>query len=486
MGLIESLWNKKGLPGQAPTAEDLASWCLEKRERLPLGLSKQRIPGSDRSPAPVQTAAMRMLALAAPVDVYAPGHRSWDVATALAGAMMDGEDLAGPLGDAATAWNAAFKFMKDMGQDTDLDDVPLISLLKAYAACPKAIEAVQWRHGILPAPFAVRLHRRHAEQGELPGFGQFQRPERVLPGERTQAYLPTLEPETQPTPALILSLLDEGGGAVGKGPAPVANRLFVFSLLSVPPKDRTDSLRSLTMSVEEIIEGWLGWNPKRYWPNEKVSGKELQLSLAKMSRISVPLGDRGGLYYPVMFGGASGWELSDRIRLICQLPTSEVGPPVDRWALKKLGKIGNLMFRSYLSVVFDWDRYGGRHGKLVRPTRPEVHRAPGGQVVDRRGQVLLDRQGRPVLSPHNPRAVKTGRREPNPARTRYPEYGPDDRVALAYPAGVFKDRRLRSKARKVAERAFTQIEDMGVWVIERDDKFWRVMPPDRNPDFPQR
>ena len=70
-------------------------------------------------------------------------------------------------------------------------------------------------------------------------------------------------------------------------------------------------------------------------------------------------------------------------------------------------------------------------------------------------------------------------REPNPARSRYPEYTPDDLVALAFPGQVFKHTRRDIRLRAVA--ALQRLETAGV-VVERMGMTlhptFRPMPPD--------
>ena len=74
------------------------------------------------------------------------------------------------------------------------------------------------------------------------------------------------------------------------------------------------------------------------------------------------------------------------------------------------------------------------------------------QIVGVDGQPLRDRRGRPIDRYTDPRAVRTGRRERNPAVDRYPVLGPRDVVRLVYPQGVANDRRNRARARETLER----------------------------------
>lgn len=130
-----------------------------------------------------------------------------------------------------------------------------------------------------------------------------------------------------------------------------------------------------------------------------------------------------------------GWRLDDRLEFIVRLPPSKVGPSVDREMLRRLGN-HTPAYRAYLSLIFEWDRFGGRNGRLIKPTVPVVERGAGGVIVDHRNRPVSGKGGMPVKSPRRPKAVPTRPREPNPARTRYPKYNADELTQLAYPARV--------------------------------------------------
>ena len=192
------------------------------------------------------------------------------------------------------------------------------------------------------------------------------------------------------------------------------------------------------------------------------------------------MNDRGGGYFPVMVSAWSGWGLNDLLGFLVRLPRGHVGPQIDRELLRSLRDSGPA-YRLYLSLCFEWDKYGGHKGKLIRPTRPEVRRAVGGQVLDASGRVLTGPGNQPVYTPHDKRAILTGEREPNPARSRYPDYIPDDLVVLTFPGHVFADKHIRREMRRRAVKAVDRLERAGV-VVERmgtpRHPTYRVMPPD--------
>ena len=241
------------------------------------------------------------------------------------------------------------------------------------------------------------------------------------------AYLPGLELDAPPEPAMLLALFDRGGGAsmAANGRTSLEARIFLEVLMGHPPPERDGRLKETAYTLKEITGEWLGWDSRNYRRNGSTTGAALRAALARVRDIAVPMNDRGGFYYPVMVSAGQGWGLDDKLAFVTRLPDSQVGPQVNRLVLRSLARHGPA-YRLYLSLCFEWDRHGGRGGKLIRPTRPEVLRAPGGQILDAKGEIITGRGGKPVYTPHDPRAIATGRREPNPARARYPEYSADE------------------------------------------------------------
>lgn len=169
--------------------------------------------------------------------------------------------------------------------------------------------------------------------------------------------------------------------------------------------------------------------------------------------------------------------------------------------------VARRLYRGYLSLCFDWDYYAGHRGKLPLPTRPEVLRDPATKVLLNAegtpilGAVIKDDEGRPrkdrggnyiaagsmpAKAWNDPRAVRTGRREPNPEIQRYRVYEVDDLVRLCYPVTVYDDQNTRRQARLMARRAIEVIEEKGGCIIEplaprggaHRPPPWRILPPD--------
>ena len=348
---------------------------------------------------------------------------------------------------------------------------PLYPLVQAY---PVVTEPGRHDRPIVPAVFV------QTQQQPL-----FHLPAPELPGHTTlgdTAYLPGLEPEAPPAPALLLAMFDAAGGAslTQNGRVSAAASIWLEAMLDLPPASRDGSLRETRYPIREVAGEWLGWNLRNYRTTGKKTGQALAHALRDVRDLWVPMNDRGGGYFPVMVSAWSGWSLDDRLGFVVRLPRGHVGPQIDRRLLRSLRDSGPA-YRLYLSLCFEWDKYGGHNGKLIRPTRPEVRRGSGGQVLDAKGQILTGRGNQPIYTPHDKRAILTGEREPNPARSRYPEYSPDDLVAMAFPGQVFADKHTRREIRRRAVAALHRLETAGVvveWMGTTLHPTFRPMPPD--------
>ena len=346
--------------------------------------------------------------------------------------------------------------------------------------------------GIAPSHCATRM--TPDEQGELP-IGDYTTPGAYFathpPG---QHFLPGMEPEGIAVPAVMLGLFDRFGGSM------LARHAWIEALLSIPVAARDGHVRKIfgakPLLVREVAVDWFQWEPKHYRERGKKTGRLLVSTLAQLNRIVIPINRRGGYYLPVMIMAVEGWTLDDRIAIHgCIEPAGQVGPSINRAMLRYLRPKSEASYRAYLSLCFEWDRYGattdakaspGHKRKLVRHDRPEVKRDGAGYVLDARGRVVTNRRGEPETSPFNRRAVRTGAREPNPARDCYPHYDADDLVRLCFPLKVFDDPAARRAMRMKARRAIEKLESIGGCTIERCGHNprehllpWRVMPSGR-------
>ena len=362
---------------------------------------------------------------------------------------------------------------------------PLTPVVRAWLHRPTVVEPERRRRGILPRDTARRMNHR------LPGFDT-PPPSRPGPVEVPEvAHLPGLIPDRPPLPVL-LDLYDRAAWSANtskRGVPSVAMRLFVEALLSLPSHARDGNLHRFILPVREVVGEWLAWDLRHYRPQETHGGGALRRALAAVRDMAVDMPRRdgkpgqGGWYYPVMISAVEGLALDNRLEIIMRLPQgSGVGPPVDRQMLRKLGKTNSAAYRAHLALCCEWDRVGGHRGKLILPTRPVVLRNASGQLLSGRGDVLLDRKGRPVTSHNDSRAVRTGEREPNPARTVYQPYDAYGVLALCYNLDTVPADNRRHYLNS-AVRALETMEQAGACVIERLNESprsrglpWRIMP----------
>ena len=243
------------------------------------------------------------------------------------------------------------------------------------------------------------------------------------------------------------------------------------------------------------MEDWLGWQAAWYRPNKKDTGGALKRALAAVRDMYITLprknGTRGpsGWQFPLMLSELEGFGLNDHLTLVMRVPEGNaVGPQVDRELLKKLGLRSGAAYRMYLHLCCEWDRHGARSGRLIKATRPEVLRAPGGQVIDSEGTVLTGPDHRPVFTHNDERAVRTGNGEPNPARQRYPEKGRHDLLLMAYGPeyvthhinsgnrSIYVDRAIKALKYIESQHGCT-VEELGP--VAQAGMPWRIMPHDR-------
>ena len=393
----------------------------------------------------------------------------------------------------------------------DLPVHPLTPLVRAWQAQKYSAKPERRTQGILPSTFAPPLPNAVSKiLAMLPPPSQLGRVDLGVTGE---GHLPALDPAGgEETPALLLGLFDRHFGPLRKGPtnqpfAPVEVRVFLELLLSTPADARNGLRQSLgPFTIREIVGDWLGWDLRHYRPQGRWTGIMLAEGLSKLHNLVIPIGLTGG-YFPVRLDRYSGLALDDKIYFDVRLPAGAgVGPPVDRLMLRGVGCVGARSYRAYMGLLFEWDKYGGRKGKLVRATRPLVRRNANGEVLGKEGEVLLNTKGKPEVSSYASGAVALGGREPNPAvELRYPLYDQDELLRLCYPPGILSDiyKSTPAKRRDAARRAresVESLEEMGACLIERTGARlpirggkrmrnvrprmspglpWRILPPDR-------
>ena len=355
---------------------------------------------------------------------------------------------------------------------------PLINALRKWHERPWPVSAYRRLAGRMPAAAGAREDRRN-----LPDLGTG-----IAPQSR-QATLPGFAPDPA-QPALMVAMLEKSG-MLGKprGAAPLAWRIFTEALMATSPRDRPgpgDGFRRLDpmkVSVREVAGDWLQWNMQDYKPGKPQYGGRLQRALESMAAIAIPYGKHRP-WYAVTVAGGIDLRRNGFIQFRIEYPPgSQGGAQVDRKVLRVLGKMSSTAWRLYLSLCFDWDRYGTCRGRRIFPTRPKVLCNEEGYVLDMHGNLLHGRRGQgPSKNRYHPAAVRTGEREQNPeAIKRYPTYAPDDLVRMIY-GTIASDPATLRQHRKRALAAIRLIEQAGGCIVETlPEGLLRIMPPDFSP-----
>ena len=352
---------------------------------------------------------------------------------------------------------------------------PLATLVEAWqAGQPIEVKRDTKNNAIMPAPFAI-VRDLQSEQGEL--FDISSTPQ---PGfhAAAQGWLPTLEPEAkEAVESLPLILFDAAGGASmapGRG-APLALRLWVESILSVPCP-RLPGQARVTCTLEELIiqlwpNGWSG--PGRDAP-------KLERAFSQIQQAYVPW--KGGRWLAVAVRNRPDYHnLKSPVVFDVSLPPgSGQGPLAHRPTLRKYGVKSAAAYRLALGLAYLWNKHLTHKGKRLPPTVPVVERNPAGVVLDVHGRPL-QRSGRPVTHWSDPRAGRTGNYERNPEMERLPWLTPDNLLSLGSPyqaGGRALNGAARRKALERVRQATDEMVKAGDVTIEKKERRIRLAPPD--------
>ena len=355
-------------------------------------------------------------------------------------------------------------------------DHPLAPLVEAWQGeQPIEVKRDTKNNAIMPAPLAI-VRDLQSEQGELFGISLTSKPGFHV----ADGWLPTMEPEVkEAVESLPLILFDAAGGtsmAPGRG-APLALRLWVESILSVPCPGRLSRTSRVTCTLEELIRqlwpnGWTG--PGRDAP-------KLERAFSQLQQAYVPW--EGGRWLAVAVRNRPDYHnLKSSVVFDVSLPPgSGHGPMVHRPTLRKYGVKSAAAYRLALGLAYLWNKYLTHKGKRLPPTVPVVERNPAGVVVDVHGRPL-QRSGRPVTHWSDPRAARTGNYERNLEMERLPWLTPDQLLSLGSPYCQAGGRPLSGAGRRKAlERVRQAADEMGKAgdvAIEKKDRRIRLAPPD--------
>ena len=279
-------------------------------------------------------------------------------------------------------------------------------------------------------------------------------------------------PERGDVPGLLKTLHELEIDMPGRrGRAPMTAVLWLEGLLSIPTQYRDGRLHVLTFTRKELYRDWAGCNPRNW---DRRESERQTKALLQMNSTTVAVGE--GLYVPLIIRAFEGPQLNHEVSVLSQLPPeAQQGPALPRRILRALIP-SKLAWLGFIGLCAHFDRYGSRRGHLIAATRPEVDRDELGQILDHQGQPIRDKRGAVSKKWSDPRAVRTGQREPNPERTRYPTLCRDELVALIYPLDPPTSKQDERDKWKQTQRALERIEKAGGIIIERTPAGWRLMP----------
>lgn len=310
--------------GERPTCLELADW----------------LSGSDCSPAAVTAVCERMTALLGS-EVAPPFSLVNGVITA-PGALISVREL----------WDE-YRRAVDAGEAVRW---PLAPLVNAWQSRPRPVEPNRRLTGrIIPARLAMSspaynqrmlfspaAHAGYDSDGEqlvMPGFGR----------------------SDTPSPALPLALYELGSGPTsspGRG-APLALRMFVESVLSVPMKERE---RGQPVAVSVSLREFLGWlyparkpTPSEYWPRLMTAVEALDSWDARIPLYD-PQTQRNELRRVVSVGGIPRGPkaLDESVRIVVDLPSGSGNGPQVSDNLRLWGVRSAPCYRLLINLAYQW------------------------------------------------------------------------------------------------------------------------------------
>ena len=205
-----------------------------------------------------------------------------------------------------------------------------------------------------------------------------------------QLVLPGFGVEQVRGPALPLQLYDLGGGSSlerGRG-APLALRLFIEAILSVPLDDR-DRPVAMSVTLRELLS-WLypgqrQPRPNEYWPRLNAAVEALDRPEARIPWYD-PQTKRGGSRRVVTATDIprGPGALDDLVTMTVHLPPgSDLGPVIDRVRLRRWGVRRGPAYRAMIGLAYRWFRPGVTRVPVVKDKRywmqtqsPERYGAP--------------------------------------------------------------------------------------------------------------
>ena len=136
------------------------------------------------------------------------------------------------------------------------------------------------------------------------GYGPLTTPElpSFVDAHNLAAYLPGLEPQPTEIPTLLALYDRVTNGDHRIGFNNLHFRLFLMALITMPVERRNGRLQEAAITIRQLVEDWLGWQPAWYRPNKKDTAIALKKALALVRDMYITLPRRDGKR------GPSGWQ----------------------------------------------------------------------------------------------------------------------------------------------------------------------------------
>ena len=313
---------------------------------------------------------------------------------------------------------------------------PLAPLVNAWQQRPRPVEPNRrLTDRIIPARLAM------ADPNNNPRtlFSPAARVEYGPDGK--QLVLPGFGNKTTPSPALPLALYDLGAGPTispGRG-APLALRLFVEAILSVPMRERERGLPvAMSVALRELLQ-WLyptrNPSPAEYWPRLMGAIEALDSWDARIPLYD-PQTKRNELRRVVSVGGIPRGPraLDESVRIIVDLPPGSGNGPQVSDNLRLWGVKSAPAYRLLINLSYQWHK-------------------PGQTII-------------PLGKGKAKHWVHVS--DPN----RYNEISDDDIIALTFPSSTQKNRRVLLRRAKIVIATLQDANELRVI----DGK---ILPPER-------
>ena len=339
------------------------------------------------------------------------------------------KDMAISIGD---LWDQ-YREAVDSGRDVRW---PLAPLVNAWQQRPRPVEPNRrMTDRIIPGRLAM------ADTSNNPKL-LFSPAARVEYGpDGDQLVLPGFGNADTPSPALPLALYDLGAGpTISRGnAAPIALRIFVEAVLSVPMHER-ELGQPVAMSV--VLREFLHWlyptrfpTPAEYWPRIMRAIEALDSWEARIPLYD-PQTKRSELRRVVSVGGIprGPGALDESIRIIVDLPPGSGHGPQVSDNLRLWGVQSAPSYRLLINLAYQWHK-------------PGVTKIPIGKGKARHWVQVTDPD-------------------------RYPYIKDQDLVALAFPSSAVQNRRVLLQRTKAV---ITQLQEAGELRIING----KILPPER-------